>query len=167
MQRAAARRLLRRSHREHGRTAVRTSQDYDFRSYTPDYVATSDPAELGWVLFATLMLGFAAVWNLVAGIPALTSSRVYIEDAQLVFGQLHTWGWILIILGIVQGFAVFTLLSGNVFARSFGIAAAGLNAIGQLLFVPAYPWWALAAFSVDVLIIYGLAVHGGVRRLRT
>jgi hypothetical protein len=25
----------------------------------------------------------------------------------------------------------------------------------------AYPWWPLALFTVDVLIIYGLAVHGG------
>jgi hypothetical protein len=25
----------------------------------------------------------------------------------------------------------------------------------------AYPWWSLALFTVDVLIIYGLAVHGG------
>jgi hypothetical protein len=71
-----------------------------------------------------------------------------------------------VILGIVQGFAVFALLSRGEYARSFGIGAAALNAIGQLMFVPAYPWWALATFSVDVLIIYGLAVHGG-GRLRT
>jgi hypothetical protein len=165
MQRAAARRLLRRSHREHGRTAVRTSQDYEIRSYTPDYVDTSQASGPGWAVFATVMLGFAAIWNVVAGVLAVASSQVYIEDAQLVFGGLHTWGWILLMLGIVQGFAVFTLLSGNDYARSFGIGASGVNALGQLLFVPAYPWWALAAFSVDVLIIYSLAVHGA--RLQT
>jgi hypothetical protein len=55
------------------------------------------------------------------------------------------------------------VLSGSEFARWFGIVSAGLNALGQLAFVPAYPWWALAMFSVDVLIIYGLAVYGGSR----
>ena len=51
------------------------------------------------------------------------------------------------------------------FARWFGITAAGLNAIGQLLFVPVYPFWAIAMFAVDLLIIYGLAVYAG-KRLR-
>jgi len=40
---------------------------------------------------------------------------------------------------------------------------AGLNAIGQLLFVPVYPWWAIAMFTLDILIIYGLAVYAGAR----
>jgi len=30
-----------------------------------------------------------------------------------------------------------------------------------LAFLPAYPFWALAMFTVDMLIIYGLAVYGG------
>ena len=54
-------------------------------------------------------------------------------------------------------------LSGSEFARWFGIAAAGVNAIGQLLFVQAYPFWSLALFSMDILIIYGLAMYAGSR----
>jgi hypothetical protein len=36
-----------------------------------------------------------------------------------------------------------------------------VNSIGQLMFLPAYPFWALAMFTVDMLIIYALAVYGG------
>jgi hypothetical protein len=82
-----------------------------------------------------------------------------------VFSDLNTWGWIVLILGIIQALAALAILSGNEFARWFGIGAAGLNAIGQLLFVPVYPLWAITMFAVDVLIIYALAVYGG-RRLR-
>jgi len=57
------------------------------------------------------------------------------------------------------------LLSGSEIARWFGIAVAGINALGQLAFVPAYPVWGLLMFSVDVLIIYGLAAYAG-KRLR-
>jgi hypothetical protein len=32
-----------------------------------------------------------------------------------------------------------------------------------LLFLPAYPWWAIAMFAVDLLVIYGLAVYAGSR----
>ena len=43
----------------------------------------------------------------------------------------------------------------------FGIAVAGVNAIGQLSFVPVYPFWALMMFAADIIVIYGLAVYGG------
>ena len=43
-------------------------------------------------------------------------------------------------------------------------AVAGLNSIGALLSIPAYPFWSLAVFAVDVLVIYGLAAYGGQRR---
>jgi hypothetical protein len=143
---------------------MRTARDYEFRSYTPDFVRTPETNEDGWVVFATVMLGLAAVWSVVAGSLAVASSRVYSDNPQVVFGDLDTWGWILVILGIIQGFAVFMLVSESEYARSFGIGAAALSGIGQLMFVPAYPWWALATFSMDVLIIYALAVHAGAQR---
>jgi hypothetical protein len=71
-----------------------------------------------------------------------------------------------LILGIIQVLAALAIVSGSEFARWFGIGAVGLNAIGQLMFVPVYPVWAITMFAVDVLIIYALAVYGG-RRLRT
>ena len=68
------------------------------------------------------------------------------------------------LLGVLQGIAAFTVVAGSNLGRWFGIVAAGLNAIGQLMFVSAYPFWALAMFAVDVLIIYGLAVYGSIAR---
>ena len=35
-----------------------------------------------------------------------------------------------------------------------------MNAIIQLLFIPAYPFWSLALFTLDILVIYGLIAHG-------
>ena len=35
-----------------------------------------------------------------------------------------------------------------------------VNAVIQLLILPAYPWWAAMLFSLDVLVIYGLIAHG-------
>jgi hypothetical protein len=57
--------------------------------------------------------------------------------------------------------AAFALFSGSELARWFGILVASINAIGQLYYVPAYPFWSLAMFSVDILIIYGLATYAG------
>jgi hypothetical protein len=144
---------------------MRTAQDYELqRPYGP-VSSYAEPTGVGWVTFAAVMLGLAGTWNFIDGILAISSSHVYSANAVYIFSDLNTWGWIVMILGILEGLAALALLSGNEFARWFGIGAAGLNAIGQLMFIPVYPWWAIAMFSVDVLIIYALAVYGG-HRLR-
>jgi len=146
---------------------VRTTQDYEL----PGNYAVATDADgtikgVGWVVFAAVMLGLAGIWNFIDGIAAISSAHVFVANAHYVFSDLNTWGWIVMILGILQGFAAFALVTGSEWARWFGIVVAGVNAIGQLFFVPAYPWWALAMFTVDILIIYALAVYGGAR-LRT
>lgn len=145
---------------------MRTSQDYgtegDYVSITP---GDDESPGVGWVMFAAIMLGIAGIWNFIDGILAITSSRVFVGDETFVFSDLNTWGWIVLILGTIEVIAAATLITGNEFARWFGIGAASLNAIGQLAFIPVYPLWALAMFAVDVLIIYALAVYGG-HRLR-
>ena len=108
-----------------------------------------------------MLLGLAGTWNFIDGILAISTSRVYVGHETFVFSDLNTWGWIVMILGIIQGIAALTLFTGSELARWFGISAAGLNAIGQLMFVPAYPFWAIAMFTLDLLVIYALAVYGG------
>ena len=83
------------------------------------------------------------------------------DDAHYVFGDLRTWGWIVMILGLVLLVAARQVFTGSQWARWFGVVAAGLNAIGQLLFVQAYPFWSLALFACYVLVIYALAAHAG------
>ena len=144
---------------------MRTTQDYDVAT---GYGATAGPLDpeargTGWVLFAAVLLGFAGLWNFFDGIAAISSAHVFVANANYVFSDLSTWGWIVLALGVLQGIAAMVLLSGSEWGRWFGIASAGLNAFGQLAFVPAYPWWALSMFAVDMLIIYGLAVYGGSR----
>lgn len=144
---------------------MQASRDYELReSYYADYDAQRG---VGWVTFAAVMLGLAGIWNFIAGILAVSGSRVYVGNGAFVFSDLKTWGWIIMMLGILQGLAAVALLSGSEFARWFAIATASVNAIGQLMYVPASPWWAIAMFSVDVLIIYGLAVYGGHRLRQT
>ena len=123
----------------------------------------AEPAGVGWVVFASILLFIAGIWNFIDGILAIGSSHVYVGGAHFVFSDLKTWGWIVMILGITQLAAGSAVVSGANWARWFGIAVAGLNSIGQLMFLSAYPFWALAMFTVDMLIIYGLAVYGGPR----
>jgi hypothetical protein len=118
---------------------------------------------LGWVSFASIMLGLAGTFNIIDGIVALTKSKFYVHGAVFVFSDLKTWAWIVLLLGVLQLMAAFAVFTGSQFARWFGVTAAGLNAIGQLLFLPAYPFWSISLFAVDILIIYGLCAYAGPR----
>jgi hypothetical protein len=131
----------------------------DERQYAPP--ASYGYQGEGWVLFAATILGLLATLNIIDGIAAVSSSKFFVGNAEYVFSDLKTWGWILIILGVVQGITsagVFLRWSG---IRWVGVTIAGLNSIAQLLFMPAYPLWALSLFTLDVLVMYGLIAYGG------
>ena len=117
----------------------------------------------GWITFAGVIIAIASIMNIVDGIAAISKSSFFVANARYVVSDLNTWGWIVLLLGIIQLIASGALFAGSEFARWFGIAAAAVNAIGQLLFLPAYPWWAIAMFAVDLFVIYGLAVYAGSR----
>jgi hypothetical protein len=119
-----------------------------------------DDRGYGWMLFAGAMLGMVAVINFVEGIAAISQSHFFVGHAHYVFGDLKTWGWVILILGIAQGLAAIGIFVKNQLARWAGVVFALANAIAQLLSIPAYPFWALALFTVDILIVYGLIAHG-------
>lgn len=137
-----------------GRTAV----TYD----TAAYYDTA-PRGAGWLTFSAIVLGLMGVFAFVDGILAISSSKVFTANATYVFSDLRTWGWIVTILGVLAVVAAFALFTGSELARWFGITIAGLNAIGQLMFVHANPWWSMAMFTLDILVIYGLAAYAGAK----
>jgi hypothetical protein len=114
----------------------------------------------GWVTFAGAMLVLAGVLNVIYGIAAIGDSSFFINDARYILSNLYTWGWVTIVLGVFQLFAAFSLWNGGLYGRIFGIAAAGLSAIAALLSIPAYPFWSLALFAIDIVIIHQIATRG-------
>lgn len=117
----------------------------------------------GLLMFAVAMMAIAGTWAVIEGIAAIADSRVYTDNAVFVFSDLKTWGWIVLLLGLLLLLAAFTVFNGSQFARWFGIFAAGVNALGQLFFIQAYPLWSIAMFAADIIIIYALAVYAGPR----
>jgi hypothetical protein len=112
----------------------------------------------GWWVFAGILLLVAGVLNIIYGIAAIGDSKFFTENVTYIISGLHTWGWILLIIGVLELVAAFSLFSGGEFGRWFGIFIASLNAIGALLAMAgAYPFWALGIFALSIIIIYKLA----------
>ena len=117
----------------------------------------------GWLSFAAIMLVLGGIFGMVDGIVAISKSSFYVANAHYVFSDLNTWGWIVLVAGTLSLFAGFGILSGSQWARWTGIFVASLQAIAQLLMIQAYPLWSLCVFAIDLLVIYALAVYGGLR----
>lgn len=115
----------------------------------------------GWLVFAGIMIFMVGVLNVIWGIAAIDGAQFFIEDDKFIIQDLKTWGWIILIVGAIQLFAAYSIWSGGEFGRWVGIVVATFSAISALISLPAYPFWSLAIFGVDLLIIYGLSAFGG------
>jgi hypothetical protein len=95
----------------------------------------------GLVMFAfvlPLMVGF---FNMIYGIAAIANSHVFVANAHYVSANLRAWGWITLVISIMQLAAAAGVLTGNELARWYAVAVVGLGAIDMMFFVPAYPFW--------------------------
>ena len=115
----------------------------------------------GLVLFASILLVIIGCFNVIHGIAAIANSHVFTTHAHYVFGDLKTWGWITLIVGLLLLLAAGGILAGNQLARWFAVVMLGLNAIDQMFFIPAYPFWSILIIAMDIVALYGLCAYAG------
>lgn len=115
----------------------------------------------GWVIFAATMFAIVGVFNFIQGLVFLVEDTwtVLTPDSILVF-DLTTWGWILLILGVVEMVVSWGILSGQTWAQVVGIIIASVAIVLNVLSLSIYPIWGLIALVLQVLVIWALAVHG-------
>jgi len=115
----------------------------------------------GRIVFAGVLLLIAGTLNIIYGIGAISDANFYTANGtHYVFGSLHTWGWITLILGIIQLTAGFSLFGGGAYGRIIGIVGATLGAIGALLAIGTVPFWSLGVFAICLWVAHGLIVYG-------
>ena len=125
----------------------------------------NEPRGAGRALFAAVFLMVGGVLNIVWGIAAIGSSGFFMDNQHYIFGSLKSWGWITLIIGILEILASVSLFGGGPYGIYFGIFAGSLAAIGALLDIPAYPFWSIAIFALSIWIIWGLAQYAGDRSI--
>lgn len=112
----------------------------------------------GWLVFASIMLVLGGAYNFIWGIGALVKDDLFVT--QLLFANLTFWGWVWLIVGIVEVCAGFAVLSRSQWGRFFGIIMAWLSAITAFFYIWAAPIWVMIVVVLDVLVIYGLSIYG-------
>jgi len=133
--------------------------EYSTTGYTPRPEPTG---WVGWVLFAGIMLFMVGAFQIIAGLVALFNDKYYlVSSSKLVLEMDYTaWGWVHLGLGALAILAGMGCIAGKTWARVVGIGFAFLSALSNIGFLGAYPVWSVIMITVDVLVIYALAVHG-------
>jgi hypothetical protein len=117
---------------------------------------------VGFILFAAIMMIMTGFFQVLAGLVAIFENEFYVATRNYLFQfDATTWGWIHLLVGVLVAFAGWGLLSGRTWARALAITLAVLSAIANFLFIPYYPFWSLLIITLDVIVIWAIAAHGG------
>jgi hypothetical protein len=115
----------------------------------------------GRVAFAGVMLLILGTLNIIYGIGALDNANVFVNDNRLVFSDLNTLGWILIVWGALELIGGFSLLAGNAYGRVIGVIVGSVGAILALFSMGVgFPFWSLAVFALSCWVVWGIIIYG-------
>lgn len=117
---------------------------------------------VGWIVFAGVIILISGVFSVIQALVALIGPNSYyvLSDGELWLFDVAGWGWWNLIIGALLVITALALFAGQTWARIVAIILVILSAIGQLLLIPAQPWWSLIVIAIDVLVVYALTVHG-------
>lgn len=112
-------------------------------------------------VFAAVLLLIAGVLNVIYGIAAIAGANYYTDNAHFVFANLSFWGWITLIIAVIQVTGGVSLIGGGTYGRVIGLIAAFLGAIVSLIAIAGpNPFWAIGVFALCVVVLHGLIVYG-------
>jgi hypothetical protein len=116
----------------------------------------------GWIGFASMLLLLVGVIDFFQGLVALFEDDYFVvTKAGFLAVDLTTWGWTMLIWGVLLALAGIGLAAGQGWARWFTIVVVSLNILGQLGFHgnSQYPVWALTVLALSIFVLYALTVR--------
>ena len=112
----------------------------------------------GWITFAGVMALLAGGYNALSGIAALSDDDTIASQAKdVLYGvDLTAWGWLWLIIGILQVVTGILILQRHPWGLWLGVTFAGLSAMLTVVVMFVFPLWALAVLAIDMLVLFGL-----------
>jgi hypothetical protein len=115
-----------------------------------------------WVDLAAFLMLLAGSIDGLQGLIAIIRNNYYSFDPnEILVVDLTTWGWILLVWGMVVALAGVGLWLRSEAARWFAVVILVLNLIGELAFAGGhnFPLWAVTANVLTVIVLYALIVR--------
>ena len=88
--------------------------------------------------------------NFIEGLAAISNSHFFANNTNSIAGSLNTWGWVVLCIGVVEWAVDWRVIVKSPLSLWVGVIVLGLNAIVQLMMIPAYRFWSLSVFTLDI-----------------
>jgi hypothetical protein len=105
--------------------------------------------------FAGIFLFVVGLFNVLDGVMTLWRKE-YFEGADVVVANLQTWGWIVLVVGVVQLLAGWLVLSRSSVGRWVGIIIVIISMMASFLAIGHYPLWTIIILVIDAMVLWGL-----------
>jgi hypothetical protein len=130
-----------------------------------DQGVPSTPGGVRWLAFAAALLAVSGVFKILDALWAFKYDDDRSDEVQTVLfeGDLTSWGWVWLVVGVVLIATGFAVVTGAEWARWVGIVAASVATITFLPWIYYQPLWTVLSVTLAVLVIYALVAHGGSR----
>jgi hypothetical protein len=112
----------------------------------------------GWRSFSGIVLLLVGAFNVVGGLGALFREEVFVAGNEVLIADATAWGWLLLVVGLVQLVVSVGILGDRGWARMLGIVLALLSGVFHIVFLATFPLFSLAAITLSVMVAYGLIV---------
>ena len=111
-------------------------------------------------VFAGVILLVGGVFGVLQGASAIGHSEPYGSLVTYTYRfSITSWGWIHLVIGVAMLVVGLCVLFDMPWARFAGIGLASVSMALQLIFIPYYPVWALAAIALDIAVLWGLLMY--------
>ena len=124
-----------------------------------------DPEPTALVLFAGVVMFLQGTLSTLWGLAAILNDEVVTVGGRgVVVWDFTTWGWIVLLLGVLVAAVGVGLLAHVGIARWLAVVIVAIHAVGYFGVVSAFPLWALFVIALDVLILYQLVARWPAKR---
>ena len=110
---------------------------------------------VGWIHFAGIFFLVAAAFNAIAAASILTRDELF-DDSKLVVSDLKTWGWVFLVVAVVQLVAGIVVLRRLRAGRVPAIVIAVIGMVAWFVAWSILPFWGLVMMILYGVIIYAL-----------
>src|SRR6266496_3863025 len=94
-----------------------------------------DFAGMGALVFAASMVLVLGLLNLFYAISVIAGSKIFITHAAWLVGDARPWGWLMLIVALIQLSAPVSILLGGRWGQWVGILSAASNIVAQAMFI--------------------------------
>jgi hypothetical protein len=131
------------------------------RGEITQYESRSSAEVSGWaisgVTFAATIMVLVGIFQAIAGPAAIFDDDFYVVTRNYAFDlDVTAYGWLHLIVGILVGWAGYSLFSRKAWAGIVAIALAVVSAVTNFFFIPYYPFWSILMIALAVWVIWAL-----------